>query len=403
MEAQRYQRGSLTLVKRRSQPDTWVFRWYANENGRRVYKRKVVGTVLQFPKRRDAEKAVEPLRVAINDGASFAPMNLRQLAAHYEKAEFDRLAFSTQEAYRDYLEKHILPKWGGYSMVEIKAVDVEAWLETLTKGNGEPLAPGTKTKLRNIMSGLFSHAIRHEWAVRNPITSVRTSSKRQRKSEALTPAHFQLLLAQLEPRERVMVLLAATTGLRRCEILALRWGDLDFENAVAHVERGVYRNVVGNTKTEASKKPVPLQPLLIEELKHWRKRSLYTRDSDFLFPSLQKNGTQPISADMILRRQIRPAAAKVGITTKIGWHSFRRGYSILLRQQGVDLKTAQELMRHANARLTLEVYQEAITDEQRHGQRLAVEHLFNTPAQSNPSAPSPSAESSSKGQNSFVM
>jgi integrase len=388
MEAQRYQRGSLTLVKRKSQPDSWVFRWYATEEGRRVYKRKVVGTVLQFPKRRDAEKAVEPLRVAINDGANFAPMNLRQLAAHYEKHEFGRLAFSTQEGYRDYLDQHILPKWGEYALVDVKAVDVEAWLPTLTTKKGKQLSPGTRTKLRNIMSGLFAHAIRYEWATRNPITSVRTSSKRQRKSEALTPTEFQMVYAQLEPRERTMVLMAATTGLRRCEILALRWGDLDFDDEIAHVERGVYRNVVGDTKTEASKKPVPLQPLLIEELKHWRNRSLYNRDSDFLFPSVQKNGSQPISADMILRRQIRPAAVKVGITKKVGWHSFRRGFSILLRQRGVDLKTAQELLRHANSRITLEIYQEAVTEEQREGQRLALEHLFRKKAQSNPSAPS---------------
>jgi hypothetical protein len=57
MQAQRYQRGSLSLLKRKSQPDVWVFRYYAGKGDERVYKKKIVGTVVEFPKRKDAEKA----------------------------------------------------------------------------------------------------------------------------------------------------------------------------------------------------------------------------------------------------------------------------------------------------------------------------------------------------------
>ena len=76
MQAQRYQRGSLSLLKRKSQPDTWVFRYYAEERGHRTYKKKIVGTVTELPKRKDAEKAVMQLRVDVNEGAAFAPVNL---------------------------------------------------------------------------------------------------------------------------------------------------------------------------------------------------------------------------------------------------------------------------------------------------------------------------------------
>lgn len=87
MQATRYQRGSLSLVKRKSQPDVWVFRYYAEEDGRRAYKKKIVGTVVEFPKRKDAEKAVSQFRVDVNEGAAFAPMNLEQLVAHYQNVE----------------------------------------------------------------------------------------------------------------------------------------------------------------------------------------------------------------------------------------------------------------------------------------------------------------------------
>jgi integrase len=101
---------------------------------------------------------------------------------------------------------------------------------------------------------------------------------------------------------------------------------------------------------------VPLHSVLVEELRQWRKISLYRSDEDFVFPSIAKNGGQPISPDMILKRHIRPALKQVGVTKRIGFHSFRHGLATMLRQRGVDIKTAQELLRNANSRITLEIY-----------------------------------------------
>lgn len=391
MQAQRYQRGSLSLLKRKSQPDAWVFRYYEGEGDRRVYKKKIVGTVIEFPKRKDAEKAVAQLRVDVNDGAAFAPMNLEQLAAHYKRVEVPLKAHSTAEGYKSYLDLHIIPKWGKHSLSAIKSVEVENWLRNLKKSNGQPASPGTKTKIRNLMSTLFSHAIRYEWAAKNPITAVRTSAKRLRTPDILTAEEFQALLPKLSQRERVMVLLDATTGLRRGELIALRWRDIDLELKQANVTHSVWRNVEGDTKTEASRKPVPLPALVVEELKKWRGVSLYRSDDDFLFPSIAKNGTQPISPDMILRRHIRPALERIGVTKKIGWHSLRHGLATTLRQQGVDLKTAQELLRHANSRITQDIYQQAVSEEKRIAQDLAVRGLFEGGSTQHPSAPSEAA------------
>ena len=116
MQAQRYQRGSLSLLKRKSQPDAWVFRYYAEEGDRRVYKKKIVGTVIEFPKRKDAEKAITQLRVDVNDGAAFAPMNMEQLAAHFKRVEIPLKSHSTAEGYKNYLKLHIIPKWGQYAL-----------------------------------------------------------------------------------------------------------------------------------------------------------------------------------------------------------------------------------------------------------------------------------------------
>jgi integrase len=391
MQAQRYQRGSLSLLKRKSKPDTWVFRYYVGQGSRRVYKKQIVGTVLEFPKRKDAEKAVAQLRVDVNEGAAFAPINLDQLAAHYQRVEVPSKAYSTREGYKHYLRLHILPKWGNQSLSPIKSVEVESWLRNLKTAKGKPASPGTRTKIRNLLSAVFTHAIRYEWAARNPISPVRSSSKRLRTPDILTPGEFQALVLALSQRERVIVLLAGSTGLRRGELIGLRWGDIDLELRQANVTRSVWRNVEGETKTEASRKPVPLHPVLVEELKQWRRVTLYRSDEDFVFPSIAKNGTQPISPDMILKRHIRPALEQIGVTKRIGFHSFRHGLATMLRQQGVDIKTAQELMRHANSRITLEIYQQSVGEEKREAQMKVMGMLLAPNRKgaegSNPSAP----------------
>ena len=391
MQAQRYQRGSLSLLKRKSQPDTWVFRYYAQEGGRSVYKKKIVGTVTEFPKRKDAEKAVVQLRVNVNEGAAFAPMNMEQLAAHFERVEVPLKAHSTAEGYKNYLKLHIIPKWGQHTLSAMKSVEIESWLRNLTRIDGKAASPGTKTKIRNLLSTLFSHAIRYEWAARNPITPVRTSAKRLRIPDILTAGEFQALVSVLSQRERVMVLLAGSTGLRRGELIALRWRDIDFELKQANVTHSVWHNIEGDTKTEASRKPVPLPTLVVEELKHWRKTTLYRSDEDFLFPSVAKNGAQPLTPDMILRRRIRPALKRIGVTKRIGWHSFRHGLVTMLRQHGVDIKTAQELLRHANSRITQDIHQQAVGDEKRVAQNRAFRGLLGGEVLQHPSAPSEGA------------
>ncbi len=368
----RFQNGSLTLVKNKRADDSWFFRYYEDAAGKRVHRNLRIGTVRELPRRRDAEKAVLSLRSTINSGVR-SPETVSDLIAHYRKHELtlERKAYATVQGHESYLALHILPKWQDYKLSEVKTVAVEQWLDSMD------YAPATKTKLRNIMSAVYSHGIRHEWITFNPISKVRCSAKRLREPDVLTPPEFQALLRELPLRERLMVMIAGSTGLRRSELFALRWSDVNFFTMEIAVTRSCVRNHFGDTKTEASRKPVPLHKSVCDVLAEWRSASLYKCDDDFLFPSLRMNGTQPLMPDIVLKKAIRPALTRAGITGKvIGWHSFRHSLATNLRSLGVDVKVAQELLRHANSRTTMDLYTQAVSADKRSASLRQIELLL---------------------------
>lgn len=101
---------------------------------------------------------------------------------------------------------------------------------------------------------------------------------------------------------------------------------------------------------------------------------------DWVFASPEMCGRQPYWPENLLRRHIRPAALRVGITKVVGWHSFRRTFATLLKASGEDVKTMQELMRHASSKITLDVYAQALTPVKRAAQRKVAEMIQPTPA-----------------------
>jgi len=228
------------------------------------------------------------------------------------------------------------------------------------------------------MSVLFNHAIRYEWLEqgKNPITLVRQSAPRKRTPEVLEPYEIQNLLSQLDSCFRVMVLLDVTTGLRRSELLALQWRDIDFSNLTMNVVRSIYQRAIGNCKTEASRKAVPLAAHVAADPWLWKERSLYREANDWVFASPHMKGEYPFWPDILLAKIIRPAALRAGIQKRIGWHTFRHSFSTLLIANGENVKVVQELMRHASSRCTLEVYSQAKIMAKRQAQQRIVEMIL---------------------------
>jgi integrase len=351
----RYQNGYLRCKTRRNGGSCWEYMWREYQpSGERVHRTIVIGTIEQYPTEALARAAVNGLRIQINEEQhrrKSRTITVGDLIDHYVLTELSpeatRHSHATRIIYREFLIRWIKPHWGIFDIRDVRTVAVESWLKQLRRRDGEYLANSTKAKIRNVMSVIFNHAIRYEWLGqgKNPITLVRQSAQRKSIPVVLERAEVQKLLSQLQNLFRLMVLLDVTTGLRRSELLALKWKDIDFSNLMIEVNRSVFLGIVGYCKTITSQQPIPLSLDVAAELWLWKETTAYSGSDDWVFASPRRKGERPLRPEVVLSKMIRPAAYRAGIKKRIGWHTFRHTYSTTLIANCENVKVVQELMR----------------------------------------------------------
>lgn len=395
-----YQLGSLKRAKRKK-GEVWEFRWREVQiDGSIRRKNIVIGTLDDYPNESAAKAAVDALRLEINKQTPqqlIRNISLETLVNHYRQHELpdvfnktkpklaardeESKSYATQVTYEGYLKKWVIPRWGACRLTDIKAVEVEKWLKTLCfPKTGIPLTRGSKAKIRNLMSALYSHAIRWEWAEKNPISSVRQSAKRQKVPEILTPEEIMAILRELPDPLHTMIELDAFTGLRRGELIGLQWDDVDFERLVLHVRRSVVAMVEGAPKTEASQKEVPLDAQLAEALWQWKQGCHYTAPGQWVFASPRMKGKQPYWPGTLWRYYGRPAIKRAKVAKKVTYHTFRHTFGTLLNANGENSKVVQELLRHASLKVTTDVYMQAVSPQKREAQSKLVRMVMDRAA-----------------------
>ena len=113
-----------------------------------------------------------------------------------------------------------------------------------------------------------------------------------------------------------------------------------------------------------------------EVLRDWKDRSQYNAPDDWVFASPRMHGKQPLWPDTLLKDHIRPAAIRAGIQKQVGFHTFRHSLATLLKANGEDIKTVQELLRHANSRITLDIYAQGTTKAKRAAQEKVLQSFL---------------------------
>jgi len=374
-----YQRGSLKAVNRK-EGETWVLRYrVTGSDGRRVENTLPVGLLKDFPSENAAWREVDKLALLVRINEAPCPGRIRFdfLAEHYLKADFGADAVrpksvNTIPIVEHYVRDYLVDRFGESIAEDVKPLEIQKWLKSLHEVNG--LAWTTISKIRGLMHRIYKIGILHECVAKNPVEHVETRSKSNYRAIIMSPAQTLAILHSLpSPLHYALVLTCAATALRSSEILALRWQDVLWQENRIRISKRWAKGEDGETKTDASDGYVPLHPLLAGPLREWQQKTAYSKELDFVFPSMRAKGKKPLYSSSFVADYLRPAAKKAGVHIadgqRFGLHNLRHSLSNwLVNKAKTDPKTVQGILRHAKIQTTLDLYTQEDSDETRAAQ-----------------------------------
>lgn len=262
------------------------------------------------------------------------------------------------------LRRHIVPALGRMQIAKVRPADVQhavnSWAHTLS-------ARSVDHHYR-ITRAVFSHAVANDWLDRSPCRGVKLPKPGPARRHRLDPAAVEAIAAAMDPDDAALVWLAAVTGMRWAELAGLRVGRLDLLagslTVVETLTRGEGgRRHVGPPKSDAGARTIPLDDGLVELLAaHLARRGLTAVDADAFVFGDDEGG--PLDYSNWRRRVWLPATRAAG-HEGAGLHDLRRMNASVLAAAGVDVKTMQSRLGHADVRMTLDVYAEATREAER--------------------------------------
>jgi integrase len=245
--------------------------------------------------------------------------------------------------------------------------DFQQWLLGLS------LAPASLRVLRANVSTLFEAGKDWGWIEANPCRGRFKLPRINRPEKAiLTPEQVRTLIPLLDPESRTVFLLALLSGLRRGELEALEWPDI--EPPWVSVSKTVNcERQIGPPKSVKSNRKVELGPLLKRALDEWRAAS--RGDSPLVFPPLQGRFR---SLEYVMRSCVIPACKRLGIP-RITWHTLRHTYNTWGHVAGIDATIMRDLMGHSTVAFNQDVYSH-VRQLQPTGAAARIEALMEPPS-----------------------
>lgn len=267
---------------------------------------------------------------------------------------------STVQDYRIIIKRHLDPHFGTTPLEKIRPKHVESYITAKAR---DGLAVKTVTNHLNLAHGVFRFAMKRGWATSNPVAA--TDRPRAPHVDPdirfLSPEEFEALLRAvptdvLGPTDHALYTLAAMTGLRQGELVALRWRDIDWAAGVVRVRRSYSRGEWGTPKSRRSSRAVPLADRVAAELDCHFRRSAYRTDDSLVF--CDPHSGKPYDASR-LRQRFYSVMTAAGMEEKRGrrggitFHSLRHTFGTRMAAVGVPMRTLQEWMGHRDFTTTL--------------------------------------------------
>ena len=347
------------MAKKRSRGEGSVFwdsskeRWCAEitlPNGKRKKKRA------------KTKKAVQDwlfdIRKQIKDNLPF--LENEDTVGLYFRRYMDQVAIhsvkpSTFKSYNHWVSKHVIPEIGHIKLKELKPGHLQSlYAQKLSEGLSKRSVQYIHALIRKIMN----QAVKANLIARNPTNAVEAPKPERKEPKTLTIDEARRLFESVEtPRWRTIYIIAVMMGLRKSEILGLRWQDVNFENKTLSINNIIYEidgNVYeGTPKTQKSRRTVLMPDFVCETLQTYKK--LANTKEGLVFQTESGRAVSPRN----LSRHFYIALDKADLP-RIRFHDLRHTAATILLSQNVHPKVVQEMLGHSSITLTLDTYSHVI-------------------------------------------
>jgi integrase len=281
-----------------------------------------------------------------------------------------KVGAKTFERYEAIVTQHLIPALGALPLSKLQPLHIQAVYSKALQDGGRKdgreggLSARTVLHHHRVLSQALKQAVRWQLVARNVADSVEPPRPEVHEVNALDEARTAWLLDAAEgTRLRIPILLAITTGMRRGEILAVRWQDVDFAAGVIHVRRSLNETKAGVTfkepKSRRGRRPITLPCLAIEMLEKHREAQAAVKNA--LGTDYQVNNLICCRDDGSLWRPSAFTSSYRALLKRrnignVRFHDLRHSHVSQLLRSGVNMKVISERLGHSRVGFTLDVY-----------------------------------------------
>jgi integrase len=329
-----------------------------------------------FKTKSAAQKAMRAMLGAVDAGRDPLPADicLRDwVDAWMASSRASKLRPHTVARYRTVFDRHLLPDLGAMRLSAIRPRHLRSVLDAMA---GKGLSPRVQTEARNIASVVFRAAVEDDLMETNPATAVRARTGRRRELVVPDTDGLSKLVRSAEGTLwATPIALAAHLGMRRGEVLAVQWSDIDLDAGILRVCRGLHRLRDANgdqttlafldVKTENSKRQLELGANLVKRLRRHKvvqaERRAFLgaawigpdgRDDDLV---CDRGDGGPIDPDAFTHA-FKRIAKKAGLPAATRLHDVRHAVATAMLANGVETKLASAVLGHSSAAFTADQY-----------------------------------------------
>jgi integrase len=343
--------------------EAWVVDYIDADGGRHIK---------TFARKRDADAHHADVTVNVAKGVHTPESRSLTVAQAGEQwltaAELERLERSTLDHYRTHVIKHIAPRIGAAKLATLTTPQVNAFRDELLRNLSRPTARKVLASFRSIVidarrRGTIAHNVAEGVRIGG---DKRATRKLEVGRDIPTPDEVRRILAAAEGVWRPFLVVAAFAGLRASELRGLRWSDIDLSAGAIHVrQRADAWGSIGQPKSHAGKRAIPVGPFVVNTLKEWKLARPTKGAGDLVFPG--RDG-RPIVHKTVQHAGYWPAARAAAVIGAKGeprypgLHALRHFFAswcINRRQDGgleLPLKVVQQRLGHSTIAMTADVY-----------------------------------------------